>query len=99
LESVRNRVNILADSLYNNFYSSWFYIQLMSPAIALLEEFAETNDDVIFIDDNILYRCLKKYIPIVYPRLADMGYVISEIEILDPTDEYASVRFYPVFKQ
>lgn len=70
-----------------------------SKAIALLEEFAETNDDVIFIDDNILYRCRKQYMSIVYPRLADMGYVISEIEILDPTDDYMSVRFYPVFKK
>lgn len=72
---------------------------LNSKAIALLEEFAETNDDVIFIDDNILYRCRKQYMSIVYPRLADMGYVISEIEILDPTDDYMSVRFYPVFKK
>jgi hypothetical protein len=71
----------------------------MSKAIALLEEFAETNDDVIFIDGDILYRCLKKYMPIVYPRLANMGYIISEIEILDSTDEYMSVRFYPVFKK
>jgi hypothetical protein len=71
----------------------------MSKAIALLEEFAETNDDVISIDNNILYRCLKKYMPIVYPRLANMGYIISEIEILDSTDEYMSVRFYPVFKK
>jgi len=70
---------------------------LNSKAIALLEEFAETNDDVIFIDDNILYRCRKQYMSIVYPRLADMGYVISEIEILDPTDDYMSVRFYSVF--
>lgn len=71
----------------------------MSKAIALLQEFAETNEDVIFIDGSILYRCLKKYMPIVYPRLANMGYIISEIEILDPTDEYMSVRFYPAFKK
>ena len=71
----------------------------MSKAIALLEEFAETNNDVIFIDGDILYRCLKKYMPIVYPRLANMGYVVSEIEMLDSTDDYMSVRFYPAFKK
>ena len=71
----------------------------MSKAIALLEEFAETNNDVIFIDGDILYRCLKKYMPIVYPRLANMGYVVSEIEALDSTDDYMSVRFYPAFKK
>lgn len=71
----------------------------MSRAIALLQEFAETNNDVIFIDGDILYRCLKKYMPIVYPRLANMGYVVSEIEMLDSTDDYMSVRFYPAFKK
>ena len=71
----------------------------MSKAIALLEEFAETNDDVISIDNNILYRCRKKYFPMIYPRLADMGWIISEIEALDQTDEYMSVRFYPAFKK
>jgi hypothetical protein len=71
----------------------------MSKAIALLEEFAETNDDVISIDNNILYRCRKKFFPIVYPRLADMGYIVSEIEALDSTDDYMSVRFYPAFRK
>ena len=71
----------------------------MSRVIALLEEFAETNNDVIFIDGNILYRCRKKYFPMIYPRLADMGWIISEIEALDQTDDYMSVRFYPAFKK
>jgi hypothetical protein len=71
----------------------------MSKAIALLEEFAETNNDVISIDGDILYRCRKKFFPMVYPRLADMGWVISEIEALDQTDDYMSVRFYPAFKK
>lgn len=71
----------------------------MSKVIALLEEFAETNNDVILIDDNILYRCRKKYFPMIYPRLADMGWIISEIEALDQTDDYMSVRFYCAFKK
>jgi hypothetical protein len=71
----------------------------MFKAIALLEEFAETNDDVISIDCDILYRCRKKFFPMIYPRLADMGWVISEIEALDQTDDYMSVRFYPAFKK
>lgn len=70
-----------------------------SNAIALLEEFAETNDDVISIDDNILYRCRKKYFPMIYPRLANMGWIISEIEALDPTDDYMSVRLILYFKK
>ena len=70
----------------------------MSKAIALLEEFAETQYDVIDLDDCILYRCHRKYFAIVYPRMADMGYIISEIEALDQTDEYVSVRFYYAFK-
>ena len=70
-----------------------------SNAIALLEEFAETNDDVISIDDNILYRCRKKYFPMIYPRLANMGWIISEIEALDPTDDYMSVRLTLYFKK
>lgn len=74
------------------------FIILSSKAVALLEEFAETQYDVIDMDDCILYRCSKKYFPIVYPRMADMGYVISEIEALDQTDEYMSVRFYYAFK-
>ena len=70
-----------------------------SNAIALLEEFAETNDDVISIDNNILYRCRKKYFPMIYPRLVNMGWIISEIEALDSTDDYMSVRLCPVFKK
>ncbi len=70
-----------------------------SKAIALLEEFAETQEDLIDIDNCILYRCKKKYFPMLYPRLADMGYLISEIEALDPKDDYMSVRFYFAFKK
>ncbi|RPG64925.1 MAG: hypothetical protein CBC02_008370 [Flavobacteriaceae bacterium TMED42] len=71
----------------------------MSKAIALLEEFAETQYDLIEMDNCILYRCRKKYFPMIYPRLADMGWIISEIEALDSTDDYMSVRFYPAFKK
>ena len=71
----------------------------MSKAIALLEEFAETQYDLIEMDNCILYRCRKKYFPMIYPRLADMGYLISEIEALDPNDDYMSVRFYFAFKK
>ena len=70
-----------------------------SRVIALLEEFAEKQEDVINIDNCILYRCRKKYFPMLYPRIADMGYLISEIEALDPKDAYMSVRFYPAFKK
>ena len=68
-------------------------------AIALLEEFAKTEFDIIDIDNCILYRCRKKFFPMIYPRLADMGWVISEIEALDQTDDYMSVRFYSAFKK
>jgi len=71
----------------------------MSKAIALLEEFAETEYDIIDIDNCILYRCRKKYFPMIYQRLADMGWIISEIEALDQKDEYMSVRFYCAFKK
>lgn len=71
----------------------------MSKAIALLEEFAETDLDLIEMDNCILYRCRKRYFPFIYPRLADMGWIISEIEALDQTDDYMSVRFYPAFKK
>ena len=71
----------------------------MSKAIALLEEFAETQCDLIEMDNCILYRCRKKYFPMIYPRLADMGWLISEIEALDSTDDYMSVRFYHAFKK
>ena len=75
------------------------FVILNSKALALLEEFAETHDDVIDIDNCILYRCRKKFFPILYPRMADMGYLISEIEALDQTDDYMSVRFYCTFKK
>ncbi len=71
----------------------------MSKAIALLEEFAETQYDLIEMDNCILYRCRKKYFPMIYPRLADMGWIISEIEALDQKDEYMSVSFYCAFKK
>ena len=74
-------------------------INLNSRVIALLEEFAEKQEDVINIDNCILYRCRKKYFPILYPRIADMGYLISEIEALDSKDAYMSVRFYHAFKK
>ena len=70
-----------------------------SKALALLEEIAETQDDVISSDDNILYRCRKKYFPMIYPRLANMGWIISEMEALDPTDDYMSVRLTLYFKK
>ena len=57
------------------------------------------RNDVISIDDNILYRCRKKYFPMIYPRLANMGWIISEIEALDPTDDYMSVRLTLYFKK
>ena len=69
----------------------------MSRAIELLEEFAETQYDIIDIDNCILYRCRKQYFPMIYPRLADMGYIVSEIEALDSTDDYMNVRFHPTF--
>ena len=69
-----------------------------SKAIALLEEFAETQDDLIKIDGNILFRCKKKHFPMIYPRLANMGCLISEIETLEPTSEYMSVRLYNAYK-
>lgn len=72
---------------------------MKSKAIALLEEFAETEFDIIDIDNCILYRCSKKFFPMIYPRLADMGYLISEIEALDQNDDYMSVRFYSAFKK
>ena len=75
------------------------FVILNSRALALLEEFAETQDDVIDIDNCILYRCRKKFFPILYPRMADMGYLISEIEVLDPRDQFMSVRFYCAFKK
>lgn len=67
-------------------------------ALALLEEFAETQDDIIDIDDNILFRCKKKHFPMIYPRLANMGCLISEIEALEPTSEYMNVRLYNAYK-
>ena len=70
----------------------------MSKAIALLEEFAETQDDIIDIDDNILFRCKKKHFPMIYPRLANMGCILSEIEGLEPTSEYMNVRLYNAYK-
>jgi len=72
---------------------------LKPKAIALLEEFAETEFDIIDIDNCILYRCRKKFFPMIYPRLADMGWVISEIEALDQNNDYMSVRFYSAFKK
>lgn len=78
-------------------YSNFFVI-LNSKAIALLEEFAETQDDIIDIDDNILFRCKKKHFPMIYPRLANMGCVLSEIEGLEPTSEYMNVRLYNAYK-
>lgn len=67
-------------------------------ALALLEEFAETQDDIIDIDDNILFRCKKKHFPMIYPRLANMGCILSEIEGLEPTSEYMNVRLYNAYK-
>lgn len=78
-------------------YSNLFII-LNSKALALLQEFAENEYDIIDLDNCILYRCRKKFFPMLYPRMADMGYLISEIEALDQTDEYMSVRFYYAFK-
>lgn len=75
-----------------------FFVVLNSKAIALLEEFAETQDDIIDIDDNILFRCKKKHFPMIYPRLANMGCVLSEIEGLEPTSEYMNVRLYNAYK-
>jgi len=78
-------------------YSNLFVV-LNSKALALLEEFAETQDDIIDIDDNILFRCKKKHFPMIYPRLANMGCVLSEIEGLEPTSEYMNVRLYNAYK-
>ena len=74
------------------------FIILNSKALALLQEFAENEYDIIDLDNCILYRCSKKFFPMLYPRMADMGYLISEIEALDQADEYMSVRFYYAFK-
>lgn len=74
------------------------FVVLNSKALALLEEFAETQDDIIDIDDNILFRCKKKHFPMIYPRLANMGCVLSEIEGLEPTSEYMNVRLYNAYK-
>jgi len=78
-------------------YSNLFVV-LNSKALALLQEFAETQDDIIDIDDNILFRCKKKHFPMIYPRLANMGCVLSEIEGLEPTSEYMNVRLYNAYK-
>jgi len=78
-------------------YSNLFVV-LNSKALALLEEFAETQDDIIDIDDNILFRCKKKHFPMIYPRLANMGCVLSEVEGLEPTSEYMNVRLYNAYK-
>ena len=72
---------------------------MSSKAIALLEEFAETQYDIIDMDNCILYRCRKKFFPMIYPRVADMGLLISDIEPLDTEQDYMSVRFYYAFKK
>ena len=56
-------------SIYCVKYVLWMrsnlFVILNSKALALLEEFAETHDDVIDIDNCILYRCRKKFFPML----------------------------------
>jgi len=56
------------------------------------------EDFEIEIDEEILYRCRKKHFPMIYPRLANMGCLVSEIEGLEPTSEYMNVRLYNAYK-
>jgi len=77
-------------------YSNLFVV-LNSKALALLQEFAETQDDIIDIDEAILYRCRKKHFPMIFPRLADMGCLISEIDTIDTSDDYMNVRLYSIY--
>lgn len=78
-------------------YSNLFVV-LNSKALALLQEFAETQDDIIEIDEEILYRCRKKHFPMLYPRLANMGCLVSEVEGLEPTSDYMNVRLYNAYQ-
>ena len=70
----------------------------MKKAIALLEEFADSESDIVSSDGCILFTCRKKYMPEIYPRMANLGFLLTDIELGDSINEYMNVRFYYAFK-